>query len=442
MFPSAVAPNAAKNPAQKTRFAGVRPEEVRALLWSVLYIFCLLCCYYVLRPVRDTLGIDGGVRNLQWLFSATLVAMLCLNLPFAALSRNLPRQRFIPLVYRFFLLHLLIFAALMYWLPASQRVWVGRIFFVWVSVFNLYVVSVFWSLVSDLFSRERATRLFGLIAAGATLGAIGGSALATLLAHHLSTSGLLLIAAVLLEVAVFCAGRLCRITHLAQQEAQEVQRPLGGSIWSGILAIFRSTYLLNICLYMLLYSITSTLLYFRQAELVQQWFQLDSQRTTFFAATDLVVNLLTLFSQIFLTSRLLQRYGTPLVLGLLPLFSLLGFLSLSLWPVMASVIAFSVLRRAGNFAFARPAREVLFTVLGREDKYKAKNVIDTAVYRAGDQVGAWSWTLSGSLGLPAATLMWLALPVSLVWLANSQWLGRRQQRLEANTIHPKTREIA
>ncbi|WP_313682023.1 NTP/NDP exchange transporter [Pantoea sp.] len=424
------------------RLTPVRPEEVQALIWCMVYIFCVLSAYYVLRPIRDTFGIDGGLHNLQWLFSATLIAILALNLPFAALSRALPRKRFIPLVYRFFISQLIIFAVLKFALPSSMQVWLGRVFFVWLSVFNLYVVSVFWSLVADIFSRERASRLFAMMAAGATLGAILGSAITALLVHRLNIVGLFVLAALLLECAVGCVKRLSAFTHLAEGEgaAQQAQ-PLGGGIFSGIARIFQSPYLLNICLYMLLYSVTSTLIYFRQAELVHHLFQHDSDRTAFFANLDLVVNVLTLVTQLFVTSRLMSRYGTKLVLGLLPLITLLGFASMSLWPVAASIVVFSVLRRGANFAFARPAREVLFTVLQREDKYKAKNVIDTAVYRAGDQVGAWSWAAMGAAGLSGGMLIWLALPLSLIWLVNSQWLGRRQVQLEAKTFPPLNEKL-
>ncbi|MBP2195021.1 NTP/NDP exchange transporter [Pantoea cypripedii] len=424
------------------RLTPVRPEEVQALIWCMIYIFCVLSAYYVLRPIRDTFGIDGGLHNLQWLFSATLIAILALNLPFAALSRALPRKRFIPLVYRFFISQLIIFAVLKFALPSSMQVWLGRVFFVWLSVFNLYVVSVFWSLVADIFSRERASRLFAMMAAGATLGAILGSAITALLVHRLNTVGLFVLAALLLECAVACVKRLSTFTHLAEGDAAAQQtQPLGGGVFSGIARIFQSPYLLNICLYMLLYSVTSTLIYFRQAELVHHLFQHDSDRTAFFATLDLVVNVLTLVTQLFVTSRLMSRYGTKLVLGLLPLITLLGFASMSLWPVAASIVVFSVLRRGANFAFARPAREVLFTVLQREDKYKAKNVIDTAVYRAGDQVGAWSWAAMGAAGLSGGMLIWLALPLSLIWLVNSQWLGRRQVQLEAKTFPPLNEKL-
>ncbi|ARU93751.1 NTP/NDP exchange transporter [Tatumella citrea] len=416
------------------KFLNIRPEEWRPLLWCIAYIFFLLCAYYILRPVRDTLGIEGGVHNLQWLFTATLICMLVLNLPFSALSQSIPRQRLIPITYRFFLSNLLIFAGLMAWLPSGERVWVGRVFFVWVSVFNLYVVSVFWVLVADIFSTERARRLFALMAAGATAGAIGGSLLTTVFARLLNTTGLILFSAILLECAVFCVGRLIRhsagLSGFSESHSThevEEDKPLGGSVFSGITHTFRSAYLRNICLYMLLFSVTSTLLYFRQAELVRHAFSSEDSRTTFFATTDLAVNILTLITQVFITSRLLNRYGIALVLCFLPVLTIAGFMALSVWPALWTVMLFSILRRAGNFALARPAREVLFTVLQREDKYKAKSFIDTAVYRAGDQVGAWSWAAMGAVGLAAGMLAWVAVPLSVIWWINSVWLGRRQR---------------
>ena len=277
-----------------------------------------------------------------------------------------------------------------------------------------------------------------MMAAGATLGAIVGSATTALLVHRFNTIGLFVLAAVLLECAVVCVKRLNNVTHLADEanDGAVQTQPLGGGVFSGIVRIAQSPYLLNICLYMLLYSVTSTLIYFRQADLVHHLFQHDSDRTAFFATLDLVVNVLTLVTQLFITSRLMARYGTKLVLGLLPVITLLGFASLSIWPVAASIVMFSVLRRASNFALARPAREVLFTVLKREDKYKAKNVIDTSVYRTGDQVGAWSWAAMNAAGMSGGMLLWLALPLSLIWLVNSQWLGRKQIQLEEKTFYP------
>ena len=210
---------------------------------------------------------------------------------------------------------------------------------------------------------------------------------------------------------------------------EQQETPIGGSVLAGLTHTLRSPYLLNICAFILLYSITSTFLYFQQASIVSTGFPDRAARTLFFARVDLMVNLLTLAIQLFLTARILRWFGVALTLGTLPLISALGFAALAMAPAIAVLVAVQVLRRAGNFALARPAREILFTVLPREDKYQAKSVIDTVVYRAGDQVGSWSYTLLSWAGLGVAGIATVAVPLSLLWLVNGLWLGRRQERL-------------
>jgi ATP:ADP antiporter, AAA family len=420
----------------------VRPAEATALLWSWLYIFSILCSYYVMRPIRDQAGIAGGVNNLQWLFTGTLAGMLLLNIPYGYLVRTLPRVRFIPITYRFFAANILLFAVAMHVAPAEQQVWVGRVFFIWTSVFNLFVVSVFWAMIVDLFNSEQGKRLFGFIAAGATLGATVGSAVTAGLAGLLSPSLLLVAAAVLLEVAVFCVYRLARLSsalHMpARQGAPSPTRPeaaekaVGGGTLAGIVHALRSPYLLNISLFLLLYAVTSTFLYFQQAAIVSGVFRSRAAQTEFFATVDLTVNLLTLAIQIFLTGRIVRCLGVAPTLALLPGISVLGFGALWFAPVLGAVVPFQVLRRAGNFAIARPAREVLFTVLPREDRYKAKSFIDTVVYRLGDQIGAWSYAGLAALGYETRQFALAAIPLSALWLVNGLWLGRRQDRLAAS----------
>jgi AAA family ATP:ADP antiporter len=410
----------------------IRPEEVRPLIWCWLYIFCVLSAYYVIRPIRDTMGIAGGVRNLSWLFSATLVCMLLSNLPFAALSRRLPRARFIAIAYRFFIANLLLFALLLGWATQTQAVWIGRVFFVWVSVFNLFVVSVFWTLIVDIFNGEQGKRLFALMAAGATIGAIVGSSVTAMLARTVAPMWLLAISACLLEVAVLCVRRLSRL-HTPRVSGQpnpgSEAGTIGGTVLAGIAHTFRSPYLLNICAYILLFSITSTTLYFQQAEVVHHTFGNDRSRETFFAMLDLTVNVLTLLTQVLLTGRIVRRLGVALTLTIIPALSAAGFAVLAMSPTIAVLVVFAVLRRAGNFAIARPTREILFTVLSREDKYKAKSFIDTVVYRAGDQVGAWVYAGGAAIGLSGGAAALVAVPLSLLWLANSFWLGRRRERM-------------
>jgi len=409
----------------------VRPAEVRALGWAWLYIFAVLFSYYIFRPIRDEMGVAGGVENLQWLFTGTLLGMMAVNPPFAALVAKLPRMRFIALTYRFFIANLLFFALLLHIATSGQNIWLGRVFFIWASVFNLFVVSVFWAVIVDVFDSEQSKRLFGFIAAGATLGGIMGSSLTAALAKDVPATVLLIVSALLLELAIFGARRLSRLSDALQRrpEARDDEPPIGGSVLAGVIHAFKSPYLANIGAYILLFTITSTFLYFQQAEIARASFADRGARTAFFARVDLAVNILTLGTQLFLTARVLRTIGVGFTLALLPTLSVIGFSGLATAPTMAMLVSYQVLRRAGNFAFARPTREVLFTVVAREDKYKAKSFIDTVIYRTGDQVGAWSYAGLGFAGLGMSGIAAVAVPISAAWLIISLWLGRRQMKL-------------
>ena len=415
------------------RVIDVRPEEVAVLFWCWLYIFAVLSSYYIMRPIRDEMGVAGGVNNLQWLFTGTLVGMLVLNLPFAYLVKTLPRRRFIPLTYRFFALNIILFGALFYLADAAQTVWVGRAFFIWVSVYNLFVVSIFWQMNVDLFSPEQGKRLFGFIAAGATIGAIVGSALTAALARYVSPIVLLLGAAGLLELAVFAVGRLSRLSPALSRQAdsgsevREKENPIGGSVVAGITHALRSPYLINVSLFILLFAVSSTFLYFQQAGIVAHSFSDRGAQTAFFATIDLLVNTLTLVVQLFFTGRILVLFGVALALGFLPLLTMIGFGALAFAPTLSAIAIFQVVRRASDYAIARPTREILFTVVPREDRYKAKSFIDTFVYRLGDQLGAWGVAGLRALGAGATELALVAIPIALLWLVNALWLGRRQE---------------
>jgi ATP:ADP antiporter, AAA family len=414
-----------------SKIIDVRPSEVPALAWSWLYIFFLLSSYYIMRPIRDQMGVAGGVNNLQWLFTGTLIGMLLLNLPFSYLVKTFPRAKFITISYRFFSANILLFALALYAATPEQTIWVGRIFFIWTSVFNLFVVSIFWQMIVDIFTSDQGKRLFGFIAAGATLGAISGSLFTVSTVEHMAPAYLMIGAALMLEVAVFCVRRLSALSDALSErpQADQAEEPIGGTLLAGIRDALSSSYLLNVSLFLLLYAVTTTFLYFQQASVVSQSFQSRAAQTQFFATVDLGVNLLTLVVQLFLTGRIVKRLGVGATLSLLPIFSVFGFGALALIPTLSSVVTFQLIRRAGNFAIARPTREVLFTVLPREDRYKAKSFIDTVVYRLGDQVGAWSFAFLSFLGLGLTEVSIVAAVISVIWLANGWWLGRRQDVL-------------
>jgi ATP:ADP antiporter, AAA family len=424
----------------KIRLIDLRPGEGKAVAWSWLYFFSILSAYYVIRPIRDEIGAAGGIENLPWLFTATLCGMLIVNPPYAALVARLPPIRFISWTYRFFIANLVIFLILLGTTDGPVNVWTGRVFYVWGAIFNLFVVSVFWGFLADVFTSGQSRRLFGFIAAGGTIGGIVGSSLTSLLIEHLGRSRLLLVSAVLLEVAVFSVRRLAKISGGLRERhgAPGDEAPVGGGVWSGFVHALRSPYLLNLTVYMLLFTILSTFLYFQQADIAKKAFVDRAARTAFFANIDLAVNVLTLMIQLLLTARIIHRLGVALTLTLLPALSIGGFAAVGLAPTLWPIVAFQVLRRAGNFAVARPTRETCFTVLPREDKYKAKSFIDTFIYRAGDQVGAWSYAGLAFFGLGLAGISLAAVPICLVWLVNGLWLGRRNEVLARDPLrfHP------
>jgi len=406
----------------------IRPGEGRALGWSFAYFFCLLAGYYVLRPLRDEMGVAGGVRNLQWLFTATFLVMLAAVPLYGALVARLPRRRFIPVVYHFFAANIAIF-----WLLLTfdvERVTVARVFFVWISVFNLFAVSVFWSFMADLYSTEQGKRLFAIIAAGGSAGALAGPALAVWLAVPIGPANLLVIAAVLLEAAVLCVTRLETAPREMEKQLhlKTSSETLGGGWLDGVVLLLRSPYLAGIALWVSLLSIAGTFLYFQQANIVAAASDDPAVRTRMFASIDLAVGLLTIVVQFLATGKLIKRFGIGPTLAFLPFVFAAGFAALAATPMLAVVIAFQALQRTANFAVSNPAREVLFTVLAREEKYKAKNVIDIVVFRGADAAGGWLFAALRSLGMELRTISLIAIPLAAAWLMLALALGRAQER--------------
>lgn len=421
------------------RTVAARPTEMRAALWSFAYFFCLLAGYYVLRPLRDEMGIAGGVRNLQWLFTATFVAMLAAVPVYGAVVARLPRRRFIPLVYHFFVLNIAIF-----WLLLSfdvGRVQVARVFFVWISVFNLFAVSVFWSFMADIYDSEQGKRLFGFIAAGGSAGALVGPTITVWLAKPLGPINLLIVAALLLEAAVLCAYRLERAApaHAAPKSVPAEASPaaaeprkdgpkdgMGGGALSGIALLLRSPYLGGIASWVFLLSLAGTFLYFQQANIVRAASDDPAVRTRIFASIDLVVGILTVLVQCAATGRLIVRFGVGPAAAFLPLVFGIGFAVLAAAPALLVVIGFQAVQRTANFAISNPAREILFTVVDREEKYKAKNVVDTVVFRASDAITGWLFATLRSSGLELTTISAITVPLAALWLVLALALGRAQ----------------
>jgi AAA family ATP:ADP antiporter len=404
------------------------PRERAAALWSFAYFFTLLAGYYVLRPLRDQMGIAGGVKNLPWLFTATFISLLVAQPLYGALVARLPRARFIPIVYHFFVVNLAVF-----WLLLTlgiETVLVARVFFVWVSVFNLFAVAVFWSFMADLYDAEQGKRLFGFIGAGGTAGALLGPIITIFLSVPLGPINLLIAAAAFLEAAVFCVYRLERVAT-AQAGAQVQQERIGGGALAALPELIRSPYLLGIGAWVSLLSFAATILYFEQAHIVSAAVHNAGAQTRVFATIDLAVGLLTLATQVFATGHLIKRFGTGIAAGVLPAIYVGGFAALFLLPTLAVIMVVQVLQRWMNFAIANPARQVFFTVISREEKYKAKNLIDVVIYRGSDALSGWVFDSMQAVGLKLGAIALCVLPVTMGWLLLSAALGRAQERRAA-----------
>ena len=334
-----------------------------------------------------------------------------------------------PAVYRFFMLNLVVFFALAQWLPAGMQIGLGRIFYVWISVFNMWAVSLFWATMADRIDLARSKRLFGFVAVGGTVGGIVGAGATALLVESVGRVNLILVSVVMLELAVRCVQALWRRPSLRQDACAAPSPEPQGGILSGLTAIVRSPYLMGIAGFIVLYSLSSTFIYFVQAHIVHDETTERVARAVLFARIDLWTNLLTLVLQLGLAGRLISRIGVGTTLLLLPLATALGFAVLAFAPTYGVVLIFQAVRRAGNYALARPARETLYTIVTVDQKYKAKSFIDTFVYRGGDAVGATVFNILDKAGAGIAGVSLTAIPLALIWGGVGVVLGAAQQRL-------------
>ena len=418
-----------------SRLVRVEPGEGAGLVWSALSFFFILGGYYVVRPLRDEMGAStGGGFALNWLFFGTLAGTLLVTPLFGALVARKPRRVFVPAVMHAFAASFVVFYVLLSVLEGRPRLLTGRFFFVYASVLNLLVISVFWGFLADLFRSEQAKRLFGFIGLGGTVGGIVGGSVTVVLAQRLGPLPLLLVAAAMFEAGVLCLHRLARVFRVdagAEERAAGEREgvPPGTGALSGIRLFAKSRYLLGIAGFLLLFTIGSTFLYLAQARIVRIAFHDAGSRTAFFAKVDLTVNVLTAVTQLFFTGRILPAVGLGPALALLPVITAAGFFALGASPAALTLFWVQVLRRASEFALVKPAREALFTVVPREEKYTAKSFIDTFVYRSGDALGALADRLVAFLGLSPMGFALLFLPVAAAWVANALSLGRRQQEL-------------
>jgi AAA family ATP:ADP antiporter len=417
-----------ETPKGLARMARALPGELKPVLLSFGYFFFVLACYFVLRPVRDEMGIRSGVRNLPWLFTGTFVASLIIAPIYAALVAKLKRSVFIPSVYGFLIANIVAFWALL--TAGAYAAQTAVVFFVWITVFSVFAVSVFWSFMADLFDSEQAKRLYPFIAAGGSLGGFAGSATVTGLAKVIGPANLLIVAAVLLGLALACAIGLER-TPVARDHSKrktdDAKSGTGGSWLDGVSAIVKNPYLAGIALWVFLLSVANTFAYYMQAEVISAANLDSASRTQIFGAIDLATNILIPLIQILITGALLKRAGIGPTLAIVAVVAVAGYLALAAMPVLAVVIAVQIAYRASSFALSNPAREALWPVVGREEKYKAKNVVDNVVFRGGDVANSWIYNaLSSAAGLGVAGIALIGAAVSAGWIAVSISLGRAQ----------------
>ncbi|MCP5068533.1 MAG: MFS transporter, partial [bacterium] len=411
------------------RGTDVRPGEGPLVFASGLYFFVLLGSYFLLRPLREQFGIRDDLARLPLLFLGTLAAMIVLNPVYGWLVARFPRTKFIPLVYRFFLLNLVFFFAVYQLLTEDQRTTLGYVFFIWLSVFNLFAVSIFRQFMADNWSPEQARRLFGLIGVGGTLGAVCGSFVTTRLTLIADAVGiaraeilpwLFLATATGLEIAVRLmqhAERKFRASPVAGgAEAAKHDKPIGGSALDGLREVARSRFLLRICAFLFVASMLGSLLYFFQGKVVNDHAVDATSRTELFGWLNFAEQGTALLIQVFFTGRIIKAIGVGGALIVMPLVTIGGFIGLALMPTVALLFVVKVLRRGSQYAITQPALESLFATLPRSEKYKAKAFIDTAVKRAGDGGGAGVEIAVKQAGMAAAPLAFLGIPLAVVWL--------------------------
>lgn len=406
-------------------------REYRGMLKAAAYGFFIMFAYYILRAVRDEISAaDRG--NLQILWTVVFFVMIFAVQGYSWVASRYSRGVFVPLANRFFILCLVGFWASLVFMPEAARPWIDRVFYVWVSVFALFVVTVFWGLVADCFDNDQGKRLFGFIAIGSSVGGIVGSMITAYLAVRVPVFALLLVSCVPLEAASWAAGRLHRDFGTGAVKTKgEADRPLEGNAWSGMKAVFSSPYLLGIASFIALMTFASTILYFAQSDLVYAAMTDRGERTAFLAKIDLVVNVLTIFFEVYLTARIIKWLGVGITLALVPVAVAAGFIALGLYPTLATLVVVQVLYRSGRYGLSKPAREVLFTVVSREEKYKSKAFIDAAVYRGGDLVSGWVYAGLAAVGLTLGSIALLAAPMAVLWAVVAIRIGNKGEVLAA-----------
>lgn len=421
------------------RVVNIEQGERATLLWSFVYFFAVLCAYYILRPVRDEMGVTVGSDGLEALFTIVFVVMLAAVPVFGWVVARFSRPRIVPLVYGFFIANLAVFWALLS--GGGYGPFIAGAFFVWASVFNLYVVSLFWSTMSEHYTSEQAKRLYGFIAAGGSAGALAGPLITQSFVKMIGPTNLLLVSILFLALAILAATMVrasMAPTHTPKKPHPQDALSLN-SIFAGARRVWNSSYLFQIALWVLLANLVSTYFYFEQARIVGAALADRTDRVQLFARMDLSVSILTLFLQLFVTAHVMSRFGVGAAIAAVGAIAALGLAGLALVPVLGMIVAVVVAERAVGFAISNPAKRVLYTVVPEEDKYTAQNFNDTVVYRGGDAVSGWLFnSVAKGLGISSASVALFTLPFAIAWLVVGLKLGRMQAERADGRQHARS----
>ncbi len=415
------------------RTFSVRREEMRGLISAFVMLFLIWTAYSILRPVRETMGITSGVSKLPILFWATFLCTLAVQPVFGAMATRLHRATLLPALYIFFASNLLLFYGWFY--LQADHTWIARAFFVWLSVVNLFWLSVFWSFMADIFSREQSHRLFGFIAAGTSLGGLAGPLVTATLAQSIGTLNLLLVAAALLVAATPLVRVLntwqLRHADTTADDGGDNGRPLGGNPFAGFGQVLANPVMAGIGVFVFLLTWVSTLLYLEQQALVDRLVPDSDQQTQLFGWIDFSVQSAALLIQMVLLGQLTRRFSLTVLIVIVPVLMVCGYLWLATNPVLWAIVGTMIVRRVGEYSIMRPCREMLFTSVPREMKYKAKNIIDTLIYRAGDAVSASAHAGLVAAGVATSGIFGIAAGISALWGWSAFSAARRHETIRA-----------
>lgn len=399
----------------------IEPDEFVVALLSFLFVLSLMASYYVLRPVRDAMASDWSDAELSWLWTLNFFISGGAVLVYGWIASKVTLSRLVPAVYLFFAASFTLFYLASQG-PYDTRL-VDQAFYIWVSFFALFHVSVFWSFMANLYNSAQSKRLFGLFGAGASIGALLGPLIAVLLSERLGVYNLLLLAAVMLLLVIPVILRLQRYRPATQAERPATfANPLGGNFVDGFVDLLCHRFLLGIALFLLLYTMMSSFVYFELKNVMADYDR--ATRAQYWGMMDLVVNTLSILAALFLTSRLATRFGLAITLALVPVLLVIGWLAVAIVPALAVLIGLQIVRRAGNYAITRPGREMLFTRVPAATRFKTKPVIDIVVYRGGDVLAGWTYTaLAQGIGLGLGAIAMVAAVLALLWTLVAVFLG-------------------